>query len=153
MKKVALAVLALCLLSCGDNIIDTAKSVSTSNTEFTINLSISDEIVRLDDSIKLTAKVERKVHKDSISDYISTKMIMDQVGGSIDVHGFTSASNIIVALDDEKGSTFEVLAFFLPTYKYNSTKKEYYDFKEKGHVSVVFDGMSVSLPVNMVVPR
>ena len=152
-KNTTLVILALCLLSCGDNIIDTEKSTSTSNEEFILSLSISDEIVRLDDSIKLSVKVERKVHKDSISGYVSTKMIIDQIGGSIDVHGFLSASNVIVDLDDEKGSTFEVLAFFLPAYKYNSTKNEYYDFKEKGHVSVIFDGMSVSLPINMVVPR
>ena len=153
MNNAVLAGLVLCLLSCGDKIIDTEKSVSDSNKNFKLTLTISDNIVRLDDSIKLTAKVERKISKDAIVGSVSTKMIMDAVGGTIDVHGFSYATNITVALVDEKGSTFQVLAFFLPQYKYNSSKKEYYEYMEKGHVSVTFDNMSVSLSVNMVVPR
>ncbi len=153
MNKAALAGFALCLLSCGERIIDTEKTASVSNNDFILSLTISDEIVRLDDSIKLTAKIVRKIHKDSIEGIVSMKMIMDAVGGTIDGHSFSSASNITVSMDDNKGSEFQALAFFLPSYKYNSSKKEYYDYKEKGHVSVTFDGMSVSLVVSMVAPR
>ncbi|MBL7009839.1 MAG: hypothetical protein ISR82_01285 [Candidatus Marinimicrobia bacterium] len=133
--------------------INTEKSTSDSNNEFKLTLTISDEIVRLDDSIKLTAIIERKVHKDSIAGYVSMKMILDAVGGTIDGHSFSSASNITVAMDDAVESKFQALAFFLPKYSYNSSKNEYYSFMEKGHVSASFDGISVSIPINMVEPR
>ncbi len=80
----------LLVMSCGDTVIDTSKSTSNSNKEFKLTLTISDDIVRLNSSIKLTATVERKVHKDSISNYVSMKMMMDAVGGSIDGHSFSS---------------------------------------------------------------
>ena len=66
MKKVVIMGLTLFFFSCGDTVINTEKSVSDSNDNFKLTLTVSDEIVRLNDSIKLTAKVERKVHKDSI---------------------------------------------------------------------------------------
>ena len=66
-------------------------------------------------------------------------------------------------MDNEAGSKFEALAFFLPSYSYSTTKydskgnlikpKEYYDFMEKGQVSASFDNINVTLPVNMVEPR
>ena len=147
MKKVGLASLALCLMSCGDNIIDTEISTSRSNKEFTLSLSISDEIVRLDDSIKLTTIIERKVHKDSIVGTDPTKLIMDAVGGTIDGHSFTTyATSISVELDKEQGSVFETLAFFLPTTS-GSGKKE------NGHISASFGGINLSMPITIVDPR
>ena len=56
-------------------------------------------------------------------------------------------------MDDEVGSKFEALAFFLPSYSYNTSKKEYYNFMQKGQVSASFDNINVTLPVNMVEPR
>ena len=153
MKNVAIMGLILFFFACGDTVINTEQSVSDSNNDFKLTLTVSDESVRLDDSIKLTAKVERKVHKDSINGSVSMKMIIDAVGGTIDGHSVSSASNITVSLDDLTGSQFQALAFFLPDYSYNSSRKEYYDFFEKGHVSASFDGMFVSIPISMVEPR
>ena len=153
MKNVAIMGLTLFFFACGDTVINTENSVSDSNNDFKLTLTVSDESVRLDDSIKLTAKVERKVHKDSIDGYVSMKMIIDAVGGTIDGHSVSSASNITVSIDDLTGSQFQALAFFLPDYSYNSSRKEYYDFFEKGHVSASFDGMFVSIPISMVEPR
>ena len=77
MKKVVLTGLALCLISCGDKVLDTKQSDSGSNNEFTLTLTISDDIVYLNSSIKVTAVVERKVHYDSLDGYVSMKIMMD----------------------------------------------------------------------------
>ena len=153
MKKVVLTGLALCLISCSDKVLDTQQSDSGSNNDFTLTLTISDDIVYLNSSIKITAVVERKVHKDSIDGYVSMKMMMDAVGGSIDGHSFSSASSITVSMDELVGSKFEALAFFLPSYSYSTTKKEYSNYMQKGQVSASFDNINVTLPVNMVEPR
>ena len=170
MKTVVLTGLALCLISCGDKVLETKKSDSGSNNEFTLTLTISDDIVYLNSSIKVTAVVERKVHKDSINGYINMSMRMDAVGGKIDGQNFTSVSStsnspasITVSIDKEVGSKFEALAFFLPSYSYSATKydtkgnlikpEEYYNFMEKGQVSASFDNINVTIPVNMVEPR
>ena len=159
MKKVVLTGLALCLISCSDKVLDTQQSDSGSNNDFTLTLTISDNIVYLNSSIKVTAVVERKVHKDSIDGSVIMKMRMDAVGGSIDLHGFGISSSITVSLDEPVGSQFEALAFFLPSYSYNTSKssalppKEYYNFMEKGQVSASFDNINVTIPVNMVEPR
>ena len=163
MKKVVISGLTLFFFACGDMVINTEKSVSDSNNDFKLTLTISDEIVRLNDSIKLTAIIERKVNKDSIDSYVSMKMILDAVGGTIDGHSFSSASNISVSMDDLTGSQFQALAFFLPEYDYSATKydskgneikpEEYYNFMEKGQVSASFDNINVTIPVNMVEPR
>ena len=170
MKTVVLTGLALCLISCGDKVLETKKSDSGSNNEFTLTLTISDDIVYLNSSIKVTAVVERKVHYDSLDGYINMFMKMDAVGGKIDGQNFTSVSStstspasIIVSIDKEVGSKFEALAFFLPSYSYSATKydtkgnlikpEEYYNFMEKGQVSASFDNINVTIPVNMVEPR
>ena len=170
MKTVVLTGLALCLISCGDKVLETKKSDSGSNNEFTLTLTISDDIVYLNSSIKVTAVVERKVHYDSLDGYINMFMRMDAVGGKIDGQNFTSASStstspasITVSIDKEVGSKFEALAFFLPSYSYSATKydtkgnlikpEEYYNFMEKGQVSASFDNINVTIPVNMVEPR
>ena len=169
-KTVVLTGLALCLISCGDKVLETKKSDFGSNNEFTLTLSISDDIVYLNSSIKVTAVVERKIHYDSLDGYINMFMRMDAVGGKIDGQNFTSASStstspasITVSIDKEVGSKFEALAFFLPSYSYSATKydtkgnlikpEEYYNFMEKGQVSASFDNINVTLPVNMVEPR
>ena len=163
MKMVVISGLTLLFFSCSDTVINTEKSVSDSNNNFKLTLTISDEIVRLNDSIKLTAIIERKVNKDSIDSYVSMKMILDAVGGTIDGHSFSSASNITVSMDALTGSQFQALAFFLPEYDYSATKydskgneikpEEYYNFMEKGQVSASFDNINVTIPVNMVEPR
>ena len=170
MKKVVLTGLALCLISCSDKVLDTKQSDSGSNNDFTLTLTISDNIVYLNSSIKVTAVVERKVHMDSINGYVPMQMKMDAVGGKIDGQNFTSVSStsttpasITVSIDKEVGSKFEALAFFLPSYSYSTSKydskgnkikpEEYYDFMEIGQVSASFDNINVTIPVNMVEPR
>ena len=166
MKTVLLSGLALCLISCGDKAFDTKKSDSGSNNDFTLTLTISDDIVYLNSSIKVTAVVERRVDGTSIPG----KIMMDAVGGKIDGQNFTSVSStsnspvsITVSIDKEVGSKFEALAFFLPSYSYSATKydtkgnlikpEEYYNFMQKGQVSASFDNINVTLPINMVEPR
>ena len=156
MKKVVLTGLALCLISCSDKVLDTKQSDSGSNNDFTLTLTISDDIVYLNSSIKVTAVIERRVDGTSITD----KMMMDAVGGKIDGQNFTSVSStstipakITVLMDNEVGSKFEALAFFLPSYSYSSTKKEYSNYMQKGQVSASFDNINVTIPVNMVEPR
>jgi len=160
MKKVVLTGLALCLISCGDKVLDTKQSDSGSNNDFTLTLTISDNIVYLNSSIKVTAVVERKVHYDSLDGYVSMKIMMDAVGGKIDGQNFTSVSStsttpatISFLMDKEVGSKFEALAFFLPDYSYSTTKKEYTNYMQKGQVSASFDNINVTIPVNMVEPR
>ena len=171
MKTVLLSGLALCLISCGDKVLDTKKSDSGSNNDFILTLTISDDIVYLNSSIKVTAVVERKVHYDSLdSPKPSTIMLMDAVGGKIDGQNFTSVSStsttpasIYTKIDFEVGSQFEILAFFLPSYSYSATKydtkgnlikpEEYYNFMKRGQVSASFDNINVTIPVNMVKPR
>ena len=148
MKKVMIFGLTLLFFSCSDTVINTEKSVSDSNNEFKLELRISDDIVRYTDSIKLTATVERLVHKNSIVGTNPTKLIMDAVGGTIDGHSFTSsATSIFVTLDVEQGSVFEALAFFLPTTFPASAKKE------NGHITASFDGINLSMPITIVEPR
>jgi hypothetical protein len=170
MKKVVISGLTLFFFACGDMVINTEKSVSDSNNDFKLTLTISDDIVDLNSSIKVTAVVERKVHMDSINGYIAMSMKMDAVGGKIDGQNFTSVSStstspasITVSIDKEVGSKFEALAFFLPSYSYSATKydtkgnlikpEEYYNFMERGQVSASFDNINVTIPVNMVEPR
>ena len=81
MKTVVLTGLALCLISCGDKVLETKKSDSGSNNDFILTLTISDDIVYLNSSIKVTAVVERKVHMDSINGYVAMQLKMDAVGG------------------------------------------------------------------------
>ena len=166
MKTVLLSGLALCLISCGDKAFDTKKSDSGSNNDFILTLTISDDIVYLNSSIKVTAVIERMVDGTSITD----KMMMDAVGGKIDGQNFTSVSStsntpasITVSMDKEAWSQFEALAFFLPSYSYSTTKydtkgnlikpEEYYNFMKRGQVSASFDNINVTIPVNMVKPR
>ncbi|CUV09351.1 hypothetical protein MGWOODY_Mmi635 [hydrothermal vent metagenome] len=144
------------MISCSDKVLDTKQSDSGSNNDFTPTLTISDDIVYLNSSIKVTAVIERRGDGTSITD----KKMMDAVGGKIDGQNFTSVSStstipakITVSMDNEVGSKFEALAFFLPSYSYSSTKKEYSNYMQKGQVSASFDNINVTIPVNMVEPR
>ena len=153
-KKLLLILSLLFSASCEDNnnILVTEKVVNMNNGKFDLTLKIDPDLAYLNSSTKVTATITRQVHKDSIADYVSMKMIMDAVGGSIDGHSFSLASNIVVSMKDSVSSSFEALAFFTPTYSY-STTSGYYNYKSNGHVSASFDGMNLSLPIKMVVPR
>ena len=132
---------------CGDEALNTSKYVSGQNNEFKLTLTISDDIVRTDDTIKLTAVVERLVHKDSVSGS-TPKLIIDAIGGTIDGHNFSKENStfdyhqIIISIDDEQSSTYEALGFFTP--KTSSST---------GHVSASYDGINVSMSIDIVEPR
>ena len=127
--------------ACGDEALDTSKFVSNQNNNFKLTLTISDDIVRNDDTIKLTAVVERLVDKTSISG--STAMKMAVTGGSIALHSAGSKiSEIRVILDDAKGSVFEALAFFAPSKSSSS-----------GNVTASYNGINVSMSIDIVEPR
>ena len=131
------------IIACGDEALDTSKFASGQNNDFKLTLTISDDIVRTDDTIKLTALLERLVDKASItgSNPPST-MKMDAIGGALDFHSPGTTTSITVKLDDEVGSTFETLAFFDPKSGYST-----------GHVSASYDGINVSMSIDIVEPR
>tara|TARA_Y100001978_G_scaffold141116_1_gene126304 strand:+ start:50 stop:529 length:480 start_codon:yes stop_codon:yes gene_type:complete len=153
-KKLLPILILLLSASCEDNnnILVTEKVVSMSNGKFDLTLKIDPDLAYLNSSTKVTATITRQVHKDSIADNVTMTMIMDAVGGAIDGHSFSKSSDITVSLKDSVSSTFEALAFFTPTYQYNTTLG-YYNYRSIGHVSASFDGMNLSLPIKMVVPR
>ena len=131
------------IIACGDETLDTSKFASGQNKDFKLTLTISDDIVRTDDTIKLTALLERLVDKASITgSNPPTTMKMDAIGGALDFHSPGSTTSIAVKLDDEVGSTFETLAFFDPKSGYST-----------GHVSASYDGMNVSMSIDIVEPR
>tara|TARA_B000000475_G_scaffold272148_1_gene272184 strand:+ start:6820 stop:7302 length:483 start_codon:yes stop_codon:yes gene_type:complete len=153
-KFITMLALLFISISCEDNnnILVTEKVVNMNNGKFQLTLKIDPDLAYLNSSTKVTATITRQTHKDSLADYVSMKMIMDAVGGTLDGHSFSLASNIVVSMKDSVSSTFEALAFFTPSYSY-STTSGYYNYKSNGHVSASFDGMNLSLPIKMVVPR
>ena len=131
------------IIACGDEALDTSKFASGQNNDFKLTLTISDDIVRTDDTIKLIALLERLVDKASITgSNPPTTMKMDAIGGALDFHSPGSTTSITVKLDDEVGSTFETLAFFDPKSGYST-----------GHVSASYDGINVSMAIDIVEPR
>ena len=85
-------------------------------------IKIDPDIVYLNSSSKVTVNLERKVHKDSLSSSVTMLMKMDAVGGTLDMHtyGISLASSFsTLSIADEKDSSFEVLASFVPTSTYN----------------------------------
>ena len=142
-------------ISCedSDNIFVTEKVVTANNAKFELTLKIDPDIAYLNSSTKVTATLTRLIPSDSLIDYVSMKMIMDAVGGTLDGHSFSIPSSITVSMKDSINSKFEALAFFSPSYSYSSTSDTYYNYKSNGHISASFDGMNLSLPIKMVVPR
>ena len=80
------------------------------------------------------------------------KLKMEAVGGTLKGQNFSLASNIVVSVGADSSSTFQALAFFLPDFEFSSSSG-YREYQENGHVSATFDGMSVTLPIKMDVPR
>ena len=139
-----MGVIFFSIAGCGDEALDTSKFVSNQNNNFKLTLTISDDIVRKDDTIKLTAVVERLVDKTSISGSTPpTTMKMAVTGGSLALHSAGSKiSEIRVILDDAKGSVFEALAFFAPSKSSSS-----------GNVTASYNGINVSMSIDIVEPR
>ena len=69
-------------------------------------------------------------------------------------YGISSASSFNVSISDEEKSQFEVLASFVPSSTYStSSGGYYYNYKENGLITASFNGLNVSLPIKLVVPR
>ena len=148
--RIQTGVILLSILGCEDKFIDTTVTKSTSNDSFTLNLTVSNDVVRLNESLRIETKLKRKVHKDSVD--VLMKMTIDAVGGVIDGHSFTSPSSITVSMNDEEGAVFNTLSYFIPSFTYNSTKKEYSNYKPMGSVSATFNDLILFIPVQLVEP-
>ena len=142
--------------SCSDDILEPEKQSVQENKNFKLTLKIDPDIVYLNSVSKVTVSLERLAHKDSISS-ITMSMKMDAVGGTLDVHtyGIISTSSFSVSsIDDLPGSRFDVLASFVPTSTYSSSSGGYYyNYKDNGLITASFNGLNVSLPIKLVVPR
>ena len=156
-KNIPYVLIGLILISCSDDILEPEKKDTKENERFRLTLKIDPDIVYLNSSSKVTVNLERKVHKDSLSSSVTMLMKMDAVGGTLDMHtyGISLASSFsTLSIADEKDSSFEVLASFVPTSTYStSSGGYYYNYKENGLITASFDGLNVSLPIKLVVPR
>ena len=149
---VVLATITLPVMSCGDDILNTETKDVNSNSEYRLTLTLDPDIVYLNSNTQVTVTIERLVHKDSVI-YTPTSLKLSAVGGALE--GNVSSGSIAtpyVILDKEVGSKFEVLTFFIPKSSY-STTSGYYNYVEKGHVSALYDGLNLTLPVRLVKPR
>ena len=153
------AVLALMLLpvmSCGDDLLNTETRSEKSNSEYKLTLTLDPDIVYLNSNTEVTVTVERLVHKDSVS-ATPTSLKLSAVGGSLQgnvEYNNTSIYAPYVTLDNEVVAKFEILAFYIPTSSYSTVVGVgYYNYVEKGHVSALYDGLNVTLPVRLVKPR
>ena len=142
--------------SCSDDILEPEKQSVQENKNFKLTLKIDPDIVYLNSVSKVTVSLERLAHKDSISS-VTMSMKMDAVGGTLDVHtyGIISTSSFsVTSIDDLPGSRFDVLASFVPTSTYSSSSGGYYyNYKDNGLITASFNGLNVSLPIKLVVPR
>jgi len=156
MKHIYLIAVLIVINSCGDDILEPEKQSVQENKNFKLTLKIDPDIVYLNSVSKVTVSLERLAHKDSISS-VTMSMKMDAVGGTLDMHtyGITSTSSFSVSsIDDLPGSRFDVLASFVPTSTYStSSGGYYYNYKDNGLITASFNGLNVSLPIKLVVPR
>ncbi len=136
---------------CEDVVVDTSVSKSVSNDNFSLILTISNDVVRLNESIRVDTELKRIVHADSLG-YVLMKMSLDATGGVIDGHSFSSSSSITVSMDGEVNALFNTLSFFKPSYSYSSTKDEYSNYMPMGSISATFNDLILSIPIQMVEP-
>ena len=159
--KCAFLIGVLFFISCEDvnNLMITKKEAKTENGRFELSLMIDPDIVYESSSTKLITKIKRLVPKDSLytvgsdSVQISTEpsmyCLINSVGGSLDIHSLIYIDNqdqdnikrwFEVSLADSLGATWEGLAFYIPSTP----------VKNAGHISAIFDGMNLTLPVKLV---
>jgi len=134
-------------ISCEDtnNLLVTEKEAKTSNGRFELSLKIDPDIVYTNSTTKVTATIVRSMHKDSLASAPDMYCKMNAVGGKLEIHTQFSGDWVTVALSDSINSTWEGLAFFVP-----DTGS---DLKNTGHVSAIFDGMNLTLPIKLVAAR
>ena len=155
-KNILYFLIGLLSISCSDDILEPEKKDTAENENFSLTLKIDPDIVYLNSVSKVTVYLDRLVHKDSLSSSVTMSMKMDAIGGTLDMHsyGISSASSFSVSISDEEKSQFEVLASFVPSSTYStSSGGYYYNYKENGLITASFNGLNVSLPIKLVVPR
>ena len=148
---------ALIFITCNDvnDLLITEQTSKTSNGRFELSLTIDPDIVYDNSSTKLIAKIKRLIPRDSMLTVLSDTTIstepsmyclINSVGGELDIHSLIYDDKVNekkyfqVTIDDAIGSTWEGLAFYNPTTP----------LKERGHISAIFDGMNLTLPVKLV---
>ena len=168
---------ALIFITCNDvnDLLITEQTSKTSNGRFELSLTIDPDIVYDNSSTKLIAKITRIVPRDSLvsvtfskdtvitivsgdttttirndTTTVSTDALMycliNSVGGDLDIHSLIYDDKVNekkyfqVTIDAAKGSTWEGLAFYNPITP----------LKDRGHISAIFDGMNLTLPVKLV---
>ena len=163
LKITSMSILFLVTLtSCDDenNLLVTEKEIKTSNSRFELSLKIDPDIVYSNSSTKLITSIKRLVPKDSLGvdphqrdsqgdQYMRCKM--NAIGGALEQHspvwdyiynGVTyydqNYSKVFIA--DTANSVWEGLAFFIPSSP----------LKDTGHISAIFDGMNLTLPIKLV---
>ena len=156
-KNILYFLIGLFSISCSNDILEPEKKDTAKNDNFELTLKINPDIVYLNSVSKVTVYLDRLVHKDSLSSSVTMSMKMDAIGGTLDMHSYgivSSSSFSVSSISDEPKSRLEVLASFVPTSTYStSSGGYYYNYKENGLITASFDGLNVSLPIKLVVPR
>ena len=156
-KNILYLLIGLLSISCSDDILEPEKEDTAENENFKLTLKIDPDIVYLNSVSKVTVYLDRLVHKDSLSSSVTMLMKMDAIGGTLDMHSYgivSSSSFSVSSISDEPKSRLEVLASFVPTSTYStSSGGYYYNYKENGLITASFNGLNVSLPIKLVVPR
>ena len=156
-KNILYFLIGLFSISCSNDILEPEKKDTAKNDNFELTLKINPDIVYLNSVSKVTVYLDRRVHKDSLSSSVTMLMKMDAVGGTLDMHSYgvvSSSSFSVSSISEEPKSRLEVLASFVPTSTYStSSGGYYYNYKENGLITASFDGLNVSLPIKLVVPR
>lgn len=136
-------------MSCDDknNLLVTEKEIKTSNGRFELSLKIDPDIVYSNSSTKLITSIKRLVHKDSLAADANMFCKVNTVGGELDMHSplyFDGATYYAgyfnVSIADSADAVWEGLAFFIPKNP----------LKDSGHISAIFDGMNLTLPIKLV---
>lgn len=135
----------ICILlifsGCEDKISDPSVSKEVSGQYFKLTLTISKENIRRNESILVETKLERISLSDSLDSSIN-KMMIDAVGGTINGHSFSIASNITVVIGDNIEDFFNTLSSFIPSISYMPA----------GSISAAFNNLQVTIPVQILEP-
>ncbi|MEE8437140.1 MAG: hypothetical protein V3S22_02255, partial [Candidatus Neomarinimicrobiota bacterium] len=136
---------------CEDKISDPSVSKKTSDAYFELTLTISNENVRLNESILVETRLERISAPDSLESSIK-RMMIDAVGGTINGHSFSVSSSITVEIGDDSTDYFITLSSFIPSYSYDKAKEVYYNYMPMGSISAAFKNLQVTIPVQLIEP-
>ena len=156
-KAIIIMVLVI-FMSCDDknNLLITEKEIRTSNGRFELSLKIDPDIVYSKGSTKLITSIKRLIHKDSLGVNVPKMAVkMNSIGGNLVKHSpaysyiasdgfmYYETDSFGIAIPDSVNAIWEGLAFFIPSYP----------LMDAGHISAIFDGMNLTLPIKLVATR